>query len=219
MPSGVQRIRMPGWKGPQGWAGPGLWQTLVGRVAQQPGRQMWGVSSVGDSIGSLTRCCSASLFLVSGVPRTLPGSDLYPLGIISPPDSWLKGSPLAATLEVLDCGAEVSCHAGHTVALPSPLPAFPSLGAGPFCVLFVQQRPKLPTVLWLWPSRHWECGILGDSGTYFVAFLQTQAHFKRLRVPVSAHLLLAGGLGLMGNASNLKLLLKSLVTQSVPVCN
>lgn len=129
MPSGVQRIRMPGWKGPQGSAGPGLWQTLVGRVAQQPGRQMWGVSSVGDSIGSLTRCCSASLFLVSGVPRTLPGSDLYPLGIISPPDSWLKGSPLAATLEVLDCGAEVSCHAGHAL-FPCLLLCQPSQALG-----------------------------------------------------------------------------------------
>lgn len=114
---------------------------------------------------------------------TLASSDLYPLGIISPPDSWLRGSPLAATLEVLGPGAEVSSHAGHTLfpclplcqasqALGQPLWCPAPACAGSFCVLFVQQGPKLATVLWLWPSRHWECGILGRFWSYFPAFFK-----------------------------------------------
>lgn len=181
---GVHRIRIPGWKGPQGSAGPAfLSKTWCRQHPVQPdlkSAQCWGIHHFPEDI--------LQWLLLSRI-GSFPGVTFCPLPIIFPCDSLLKGHlPWLPPFKYWDMMLKVSPKPPLLVAEQTPFtlpflcvrpsqaldqPVWPCSAPSPacpcpFCIAGTKTEPSL----WVWPNKHWEYCILDRFCNYFLLFLK-----------------------------------------------
>lgn len=147
--------------------------------------QILKVSNVRESITSLRRYsngCSSRI-------GSFPGVTFYPLPIIFPCDSLLKGHlPWFPPFKYWDMMLKVSPKPPLLMAEQTPFtlpflcvrpsqaldqPLWPCSAPSPACPCpFCTAGTKTEPSVWVWPNKHWEYCILDRFCNYFLLFLK-----------------------------------------------